>query len=175
MISWNTSSRRLQRAGQRHDLVVFRRQRAVQFPRDGPMRDAAGSGDAKRAGLHRLKGQSLHPLSFRVGGNGFVIDAAIAHHIDAQRRMRHLGSDIDGEASSIDGVHVLGEAFPLPGQAFVQGRAGDIFDALKQFDQPAVCSGRTGAKPTPQLPMTMEVTPFSDDGSSALSHDTCPS
>jgi hypothetical protein len=36
-------------------------------------------------------------------------------------------------------------------------------------------SGRTGAKPTPQLPMTTVVTPCHDDGLIAGSHTTWPS
>ncbi|CNK44319.1 Uncharacterised protein [Mycobacterium tuberculosis] len=35
--------------------------------------------------------------------------------------------------------------------------------------------GRTGAKPTPQLPVTTVVTPWPLDGSSKLSQLTCPS
>ena len=35
--------------------------------------------------------------------------------------------------------------------------------------------GRTGAKPTPQLPITSVVTPLDADGSSASSHVTWPS
>ena len=36
-------------------------------------------------------------------------------------------------------------------------------------------SGRTGAKPTPQLPITAVVTPCQLDGTSSLSHVACPS
>ena len=35
--------------------------------------------------------------------------------------------------------------------------------------------GRTGANPTPQLPMTTVVTPCQHDGVSSGSHVTCPS
>ena len=35
--------------------------------------------------------------------------------------------------------------------------------------------GRTGAKPTPQLPITTVVTPCHDDGVTCLSQHTCPS
>ena len=37
------------------------------------------------------------------------------------------------------------------------------------------CSGLQGAKPTPQLPMTTEVTPCPDDGASRFSQVACPS
>ena len=36
-------------------------------------------------------------------------------------------------------------------------------------------SGRAGAKPTPQLPITTVVTPCHDDGVMSGSHVTCPS
>jgi hypothetical protein len=36
-------------------------------------------------------------------------------------------------------------------------------------------SGRTGANPTPQLPMAIEVTPFTDDGATSGSQVTWPS
>ncbi len=41
----------------------------------------------------------------------------------------------------------------------------------------SACSwpGGTGAKPTPQLPMTTVVTPLCDDGAISVSQDTCPS
>ena len=39
----------------------------------------------------------------------------------------------------------------------------------------ARCSGRAGAKPMPQLPMTTVVTPWPADGSSTSSNVTCPS
>jgi hypothetical protein len=35
--------------------------------------------------------------------------------------------------------------------------------------------GRTGAKPTPQLPIAMVVTPWADEGSSTSSHVAWPS
>ena len=46
-----------------------------------------------------------------------------------------------------------------------EGGAGDVLDALHQLDQLALLAGSTGAKPTPQLPVTTVVTPLSADGS----------
>ena len=70
----------------------------------------------------------------------------------------------------VERVEVLGEGLPAPLDALVQRGAGDVLDAFHDLDQPLLPPGRTGAKPTPQLPMTTVVTPWLADGSSTGSH-----
>ena len=52
--------------------------------------------------------------------------------------MRHLGRDIDVITPRGDGIEVVGEAVPVPGQAFAQHDLGDVFHALHQVDQHVV-------------------------------------
>ena len=49
--------------------------------------------------------------------------------------MGRLRAQIDVARQRLEKVEVLGEGFPLPGNALVQGGAGDVFDAFHQFDQ----------------------------------------
>ena len=54
--------------------------------------------------------------------------------------------------------------------------SGDVLDPFHQVDeQVALAPRRTGAKPTPQLPMTTVVTPCHDDGVISGSHGAWPS
>ena len=70
---------------------------------------------------------------------------------------------------------VFGEALPAEVQALVQDGAGDVLDALHQLDQLLASPGLTGAKPTPQLPITAVVTPCMAEGARWLSHTAWPS
>jgi hypothetical protein len=57
----------------------------------------------------------------------------------------------------------------------VERGAGDVLDAFHELDQERLLPGRTGAKPTPQFPITTVVTPCQLDGVSIGSHVTWPS
>ena len=50
----------------------------------------------------------------------------------------YLGAEVDVAGPLVDVVEVLGEALPRPREALVQRGAGDVLDALHQFDQPLV-------------------------------------
>ena len=52
------------------------------------------------------------------GRRRLAIDAALAHHEDAQRRMRHLGGEVDVAAPRRQRVEIFGEALPVPRHAF---------------------------------------------------------
>ena len=70
------------------------------------------------------------------GVDGIAARAALAHHVDAQRRMRQLRADIHVEISLRQPLHVIRKAFPGPGNAGAQHRLGDVLDAFHQLDQP---------------------------------------
>ena len=89
--------------------------------------------------------------------------------------MPELNGDIDRPRSPGEQVEVLRERLPTPRHAFVERGAGDVLDALHELDEPALATGRTGAKPTPQLPVTTVATPCTDEGSSTSSQVACPS
>ncbi|OWK28909.1 hypothetical protein SPDO_27450 [Sphingomonas dokdonensis] len=103
----------------------------------GAVDHRAGGREAERAVAQRLCGEAAHFLIlFRRGG--IAIGAALSHHIDAQRAVRHLDGDVDVVRQLVDRVHIFAEAFPLPRQPFVQRGAGDVLDPLHQANQRVV-------------------------------------
>ena len=72
------------------------------------------------------------------GVAGSRLRAALAHHVQAHRPVRHLGAEVEVAGPGVEVVEVLGERLPLPREALVEGDAGDVLDALHQLDQPVV-------------------------------------
>ena len=70
-----------------------------------------------------------------------MVGAAITHHVAAQCRVRDLRGDVDRVLAPSHDVEVVGEALPTPRDAFVERGAGDVLDALHQFDEPLVTVG----------------------------------
>ena len=73
-----------------------------------------------------------------VGGRGLAPRAALPHHVQPQRAVRHLHRDVDVERPAVERVHELGERLPVPREALVQHGAGDVLDAFHQLDEPVV-------------------------------------
>ena len=94
----------------------------------------------KRAGLDGLLHQARHRGDV-VRGGGLVAGAALAHRVGADRAVRHLAADVDGELLLADDVEVLGVAFPAPGDALGERGAGNVLDAFHQADQPVFATG----------------------------------
>ena len=69
------------------------------------------------------------------GRRRLAVDAALAHHEDAQRRVRHLGGEVDVAAPRRQRVEIFGEALPVPRHAFAHHQLGDVLDALHDLDQ----------------------------------------
>ena len=96
-----------------------------------------------------------------------AVGAALAHHVQAQRAVGHLGGEVDvvraarrarrGTRGSSATSHARPSCSAAPGMSSTPS----ISSMSRSWS-----SGRTGAKPTPQLPMTTVVTPCHDDGSS---------
>ena len=103
----------------------------------GAMVERARGREAERAGAQALDGELGHAPTIGLGRR-LAIGAALAHHIDAQRRVRHLGRDIDVVASLGDGIEIVGEAVPVPRQARGHHDLGDVLHALHQVDQHVV-------------------------------------
>jgi hypothetical protein len=53
----------------------------------------------------------------------------------------HLTADVNRELLLADRVEILRVAFPIPGDAFGERRAGNVFDTLHQLDQPLFPAG----------------------------------
>ena len=100
----------------------------------------ARRGETQRAIAHGLLGDGGHLGN--VGGR-CVFVAARAHHIVAHGNVGHLRTDVHG-VRRIDDVQIFRETLPAPGDAFVQGGAGNIFHRLHDLDQLALSAGMHG-------------------------------
>ena len=100
----------------------------------GPVQDRPGGGNADRSGEEGLAGQIVHDR--HLVGVRHVVAPTLAEHVGPQRAVGDEGGDVEHPAHPLDLVEVLGEALPVPGHAFVEGRAGDVLDSLHELDQP---------------------------------------
>ena len=82
-----------------------------------------------------------------VGGRGLAACAALAHDVEPHRAVWHLRGDVDVERARRQVVEVFTERFPGPRDALVQRRAGDVFDALHELDDPVVVVGPARREP----------------------------
>ena len=98
------------------------------------MRNGARCRKAKCAGGQAFCRQPRHFRAlFRCGHRmGF---GRFAHDMHAQGRMRDHGGDIHVIGPRIQRVHVFGEAFPIPRQAFGQHNFRQILNAFHQLHQ----------------------------------------
>ncbi len=70
-----------------------------------------------------------------------LLNAAFAHHVDAYRAVWHLCAHVHRPTLLVEQVEILRKRFPVPLDAFVEGDAGNVFDALHQFDQFGLSAG----------------------------------
>lgn len=107
------------------------------FAGEGLVVERAGRAEAEGAGRDRLRGQPRHRLG--LGRRGRLLRRrALAHRVHPQRGVRHLGGEIDVVRPPVERVQKLAERLPLPAQALVQGRAGNVLHTLHQVDQAVV-------------------------------------
>ena len=131
--------------GDPHKFLTCRREGRGGLAERGLVILRATGGEAEEAGGHAFGGESPHLRN--VGRCGVLtLGTPLAHHVQTQRRMRHLRSN----------VHVLraferGEVFrqrvPVPRQAFVQRRAGDVLNAFHQLHETLVVGVVHGGEP----------------------------
>ena len=128
------------------------------------MAGGATGGEPERAGLASTRAGSAR-IASRSSGVASPC-SALLHHVRPHRgvRARCVPMSIArGMRSSAS--RYSGNDLPVPLDALGERGAGDVLDALHQLDEPLLaCPGRTGAKPTPQLPSTAVVTPCQHDG-----------
>src|SRR6185437_8149934 len=96
--------------------------------------------EAQRPRLDALAHQPGHRVDVR-GRGRLITRAALAHRVCADGPVRDLAADVDGEAPPFDRIEVFGVAFPAPRDAFGQRGAGNVLNALHQFDQPVLTAG----------------------------------
>ena len=73
-----------------------------------------------------------------LGGRRLAVGAALAHHVDPQRRVRQIGRDIDVALARLQRVEVLREGLPVPRQAVGHDHAGDVLHPVHHVDQHVV-------------------------------------
>ena len=121
------------------EQLVRRRVGARDEPVLRAVQDRAARADAAGARPQAVLGQLRH-LGDLVGAR-LALVGALAHHVGAQRGVRHLGGDVDGPRRLVERVEVLREALPVPVDALVERGAGDVLHALHQLDEEALGAG----------------------------------
>ena len=91
--------------------------------------------EAHGAGTQRLLGEARHLLDFALVRCLFVLGAAFAHDIEAQRAVRQLRRHVDRAAHRFEGIEILREGLPVELHALAQHRARNVLDAFHQIDQ----------------------------------------
>ena len=109
------------------------------------VRQAARGGEAEGASLHRVFRDLAHLGDVALVGV-LQVDGAVAHDEDAHGGVRQQRADVDVALAAVERVEVFAERFPLPLQAFVHDRAGDVLDAFHQFDQAFAVGGLAGGE-----------------------------
>jgi hypothetical protein len=137
----------------------------------------APRGEAGRAGRERLPQQRASPRCPRPSRRGPARHARAPHHVHPQRVVRHLEREVDRVGHRVERRRVFREALPPPAgcppRAPIPGcppRPPSAGSAPSR-GRPA----RTGAKPTPQLPITHGRHAVERGGGQLASQLTCPS
>ena len=94
----------------------------------------AAGGEADGASLQGLLRQPGHGFDV-LGRRMLAGDGALAHDIDPQGVVGDLRRNVDGARQPRERVEVIGEALPVPFEAFGQRDAGNVLHALHQIDQ----------------------------------------
>ena len=119
--------------------------------RAGAVPFGAGGGDADGPGVESLLEQAGHFAQLLLVGMFPRIRAAFAHDEGAESGVRKVRADVDGPRLALQGVEVFGERLPIPAQALVQRRAGDVLDAFHHGDQPVVAVRGDWGEPDPAV------------------------
>jgi len=113
--------------------------------------DLAGGREAEGAGLEALLHELRHLLDV-FGGGLLVLRPSLAHHVRADRTVGDLGGDVDGAGHLLQRVEILGEALPVPLDAFGQRGAGNVLDTLHQLDQVVLLARAHGCEADSAVP-----------------------
>ena len=110
----------------------------------------AAGGEAEGAGGDALGREAPHGRDVRIGRR-LPVGATSAHDVQAERAVHDLGGEVDVPASGVEVVEVVGEGRPLPGEALVQDRAGQVLDTLHEGDELRSVSVVDGGEPDPAV------------------------
>ena len=124
---------------------------------------------ARRRRWPRRPGAHMRSMSSARGR--LLAQAALAHGVDPHRAVADHAADVDALGPALDRVEVLAVARPVPGQALHdRSRPGCPRPTPSSRPAPRGRRACTGAKVTPQLPSTTEVTPCQHDDEPIGSH-----
>ncbi len=140
----------------------------------GPCAGASARWRSQRAGLDAFAHQPRH-LGDLVGVGLVVGVAAVAQHIGPDRRVRHVRADVDRPRLGLQASRYSGKLSHVQSIPSCRAEPGMSSTPSISSIRKSWASGRTGAKPTPQLPMIAVVTPCQDEGASTASHVAWPS
>ena len=135
-----------QTAPQPEQLVFGCERSRHRFAVHGPVREGARGGHAQSARSHGVGHDAFHASDI-VGAGGLVAGAALAHHVGPHRAVGNLGAHVNGPPAVVEGVEVVAEGLPAPGDALGQGGAGDVLHALHELDQPFLGAGAHRCEP----------------------------
>ena len=97
------------------------------------MEERARRRKAHRAGLDGTLHDGRHLAKIGVGRR-LAVRPALAHHVDAHRRMRNVAADIHVVLPRREEIEVLRIRFPGPRQTVHQHRMRDVLDAFHELD-----------------------------------------
>ena len=162
--------------GDADQLVGLGGERRRGLARAGAVVERARRGEAERAGLDRLRAASRAIAAMSSGGRRLAPRAALAHHVQPQRAVRHLHARrrrrTGGRRARRGTRGTTASSTPGPRASTAPGMSSTPSISSMSRSWSAGC---TGAKPTPQLPTTTVVTPCHDDGIMRSPHDAWPS
>ena len=101
-------------AADAEELVRARREARREAPVARAVILGARGREAERARAHGVAHDAPHRLDLGRRRRRLVVGAALAHHVEAQRRVRHLRAHVERVRAPLHRVEVLGEALPVP-------------------------------------------------------------
>ena len=127
--------------------VADREQLALVGPRAGnrasvghPVQQGAARGEPERTGADRLVDEVAHRRDVVVGrdlvaGRGLRRQAALAHHVVAQRAVADHPAVVDALREPVDRAEVLAVGGPVPREAVEDRVAGDVLHRLHELGE----------------------------------------
>ena len=124
------------RAEQRGDLVLGAR--TCRVPARRARRDGRPCARSRSRARRRVNAsRTIARIASRSSAVASLV-RALAHHVRAHRRVRHVRPDVDRARHALERVEVLGERLPVPVDPLGERGAGDVLDAFHQLDEPLV-------------------------------------
>ncbi len=162
--------------GEREELVGRRERPGHVAPVGDAVAQRPRRRPSERAGGQRLVEQRRHALELVAARHRSFVEASLAHRVVPERGVTHHAAHVHPERRAPEPGEVLAVRLPVPRQTVEDAPSRDVLDRLHHLgDVGVVARSCTGAKVTPQLPMTTDVTPCQHDDDPIGSHANCAS